>query len=89
MSVLRVSNLPSDTTEEALTTVFAAEGITVLRCDITRSGKDAFVTLNSGQDAETAIHQINGIQLGGQTLRVAHAPKQQADSPYGAGRYGE
>ena len=75
---LYVGNLPYQTDETALTTLFAAAGtvetVSVVRDMATgRARGFAFVEMGSDEEAQTAINQVNGVELGGRALTVNEA----------------
>jgi cold-inducible RNA-binding protein len=85
-----VGNLSYDTTEDELRNLFAQAG-TVTAVDLikdrdTGSSKGfAFVTMESMDDANKAIQQINGQSLGNRELRVSMARPREERS--GGGGY--
>jgi RNA recognition motif-containing protein len=87
---LYVGNLPYQTDETALETLFAqagaVESVSVVRDQATgRARGFAFVEMGSDEEAQTAINQINGVELGGRALTVNEArPK----TPGGGGGFG-
>jgi len=75
---LYVGNLPYQTDENALTTLFAQAGtvdtVSVVRDQATgRARGFAFVEMGSDEEAQSAINQINGVELGGRSLTVNEA----------------
>jgi cold-inducible RNA-binding protein len=80
---LYVGNLPYDTGEQDLQSLFAdagtVESVDVLRDSTTGRGRGfAFVLMGSDEDAQTAIARLNNHELGGRTLTVNEArPKLQ------------
>ncbi len=75
---LYVGNLPYDTDEQALTTLFAGAGtvdsVNVMRDMATgRARGFAFVEMASDEDAQKAIAQLNDHELGGRNLTVNEA----------------
>lgn len=75
---LFVGNLPYETMETDLETLFAQAGqvetVTVMRDRMTgRARGFAFVEMASDDDAQKAITQLNGHQLGGRALTVNEA----------------
>jgi RNA recognition motif-containing protein len=89
---LFVGNLPYETTEQDLESLFAQAGqvetVTVMRDRVTgRARGFAFVEMASDEDAQKAITQFNGHQLGGRALTVNEA-RPQAARPGGGGGYG-
>ena len=87
---LYVGNLPYQTDETALQSLFAqagaVESVSVVRDQATgRARGFAFVEMGSDEEAQAAISQINGVELGGRALTVNEArPK----TPGGGGGYG-
>jgi cold-inducible RNA-binding protein len=87
---LYVGNLPYQTDETALQTLFAqagnVESVSVVRDQATgRARGFAFVEMGSDEEAEAAINQVNGVELGGRALTVNEArPKTSG----GGGGYG-
>ena len=87
---LYVGNLPYQTDETALESLFAqagaVESVSVVRDQATgRARGFAFVEMGSDEEAQTAINQINGVELGGRALTVNEArPK----TPGGGGGFG-
>ena len=87
---LYVGNLPYQTDETALQSLFAqagaVESVSVVRDQATgRARGFAFVEMSSDEEAQAAISQINGVELGGRALTVNEArPK----TPGGGGGYG-
>ena len=75
---LYVGNLPYQTDETALQTLFAqagnVESVSVVRDMATgRARGFAFVEMGSDEEAEAAINQVNGVELGGRALTVNEA----------------
>jgi RNA recognition motif-containing protein len=75
---LYVGNLPYQTDEAALTELFAKAGtvdtVSVVRDMATgRARGFAFVEMGSDEEAQAAISQINGVDLGGRALTVNEA----------------
>jgi len=93
---LYVGNLPYDTDEQALQTLFAGAGtvesVSVMRDMATgRARGFAFVEMASDEDAQKAISMLNDHHLGGRNLTVNEAlPKPQGGGGggYGGGGYG-
>src|SRR5262245_50989360 len=86
---LFVGNLPYETMEQDLETLFgqagAVETVTVMRDRVTgRARGFAFIEMASDDDAQKAITQFNGHQLGGRALTVNEA-RPQASRPGGGG----
>ena len=88
---LYVGNLPYDTDEQALQTLFAGAGtvetVSVMRDMATgRARGFAFVEMASDEDAQKAISMLNDHDFGGRNLMVNEArPKPQGG---GGGGYG-
>ena|SRR5258708_10777836 len=88
---LYVGNLPYDTDEQALQTLFAGAGtvetVSVMRDMATgRARGFAFVEMASDEDAQKAIRMLNDQDFGGRNLMVNEArPKPQGG---GGGGYG-
>src|SRR5215208_6462758 len=89
---LFVGNLPFETAEDDLQALFsqagAVETVTVMRDRATgRARGFAFVEMGSDDDAQKAITQLNGHQLGGRALTVNEARPQAArpGGGYGGG----
>jgi RNA recognition motif-containing protein len=82
-SKLYVGNLPYDTGEQDLQTLFAGAGsvesVSVIRDMATgRARGFAFVEMSSDGDAQNAIRMLNNHDLGGRNLTVNEArPKTQ------------
>src|SRR5262245_35935692 len=86
---LFVGNLPYETMEQDLETLFGQAGqvetVSVMRDRVTgRARGFAFVEMASDEDAQKAITQFNGHQLGGRALTVNEA-RPQAARPGGGG----
>jgi RNA recognition motif-containing protein len=78
---LFVGNLPYETMEQDLETLFGqagqVESVTVMRDRVTgRARGFAFVEMASDGDAQNAITQFHGHQLGGRALTVNEARPQ-------------
>jgi RNA recognition motif-containing protein len=88
---LYVGNLPYDTGEQDLESLFAGAGtvesVSVMRDMATgRARGFAFVEMASDEDAQNAISQFNNYSLGGRNLTVNEArPKPQSSGGYGGG----
>ena len=88
---LYVGNLPYDTGEQDLESLFAAAGtvesVSVMRDMATgRARGFAFVEMASDEDAQNAISQFNNYSLGGRNLTGNEArPKPQSSGGYGGG----
>jgi RNA recognition motif-containing protein len=88
---LFVGNIPFETAEDELQALFSQAGtvetVTVMRDRATgRARGFAFVEMGSDDDAQKAISQFNGHQMGGRALTVNEARPQAARS--GGGGYG-
>ena len=75
---LYVGNLPYQTDETALQSLFAQAGtvetVSVVRDMATgRARGFAFVEMGSDEEAQQAIDQVNGVELGGRALTVNEA----------------
>ena len=86
---LFVGNLPYETMEQDLEALFAEAGqvetVSVMRDRMTgRARGFAFVEMASDEEAQKAITQLNGHQLGGRALTVNEARPQEA-RPGGGG----
>ena len=84
---LFVGNLPYETTEQDLEALFgqagAVETVTVVRDRMTgRARGFAFVEMANDEDAQKAMTQLNGHQLGGRALTVNEA---RPEVPRGGG----
>ena len=87
---LFVGNLPYETTEQDLEALFgqagAVETVTVVRDRMTgRARGFAFVEMANDEDAQKAMSQFNGHQLGGRALTVNEA---RPEAPRGGGGFG-
>ncbi len=91
---LYVGNLPYDTGEQDLESLFAAAGtvesVSVMRDMATgRARGFAFVEMASDEDAQNAISQFNNYSLGGRNLTVNEArPKTEGGGGGGRGGAG-
>ena len=84
-----MGNLPYETMEQDLEALFGEAGqveiVSVMRDRMTgRARGFAFVEMASEEDAQKAITQLNGHQLGGRALTVNEARPQEA-RPGGGG----
>ncbi len=89
---LFVGNLPYETMEQDLETLFGQAGqvetVSVMRDRVTgRARGFAFVEMASDDDAQKAITQLSGHQMGGRALTVNEARPQVA-RPGGGGGFG-
>jgi RNA recognition motif-containing protein len=86
---LYVGNLSYQTTEDELRTLFAQAGtvnaVEVIKDRDTGSSKGfAFITMNSQEEANAAITQMNGRSVGNRELRVSVA-RPREERPQGGG----
>jgi RNA recognition motif-containing protein len=86
---LYVGNLPYDTAENQLQDLFAqagaVESVKVMRDMATgRARGFAFVEMSSDDEAQTAISQLNGQDLGGRALTVNEA-RPKTEGSFGGG----
>ena len=87
---LYVGNLPYDTDEQALQTLFGTAGtvetVSVMRDMATgRARGFAFVEMASDEDAQKAISMLNDTDLGGRNLMVNEARPKPAGGGGGRG----
>jgi cold-inducible RNA-binding protein len=91
---LYVGNLPYNTTEQDLQSLFAAAGsvdsVNVVRDMATgRARGFAFVEMASDEEARQAISQLNDRDFGGRNLTVNEArPKESSGGGFGGGGNG-
>jgi RNA recognition motif-containing protein len=90
---LYVGNLPYDTTEDDLRTLFAQAGtvasVAVIKDrDTGRSKGFGFVEMGSQADAQNAVTKFNSYRLGDRTLTVNPARPREERSGGGGGGYG-
>jgi len=90
MKNLYVGNLPHNTSEAELRTVFEAHGAVekvslVTDRETGRSRGFAFVEMSDASEADKAIALLNGTDLGGRPLTVNEA-KPKADRPRSGGQ---
>jgi cold-inducible RNA-binding protein len=90
---LYVGNLPFETTENDLQTLFASAGtvetVNVIRDrDTGRARGFAFVEMANAGDAQNAITQLNEKPFGGRNLTVNEARPQAARGGFGGGGNG-
>ena len=88
---LYVGNLPYDTSEQDLHSLFGGVGtvdsVNVMRDMATgRARGFAFVEMASEQEAQSAVSTLNNYSLGGRNLTVNEArPKPQGSGGFGGG----
>ena len=90
---LYVGNLPYDTDEQALQTLFASAGtvetVSVMRDMATgRARGFAFVEMATDEDAQKAIDKLHNVDFGGRNLTVNEAKPMPARSGGGGGGFG-
>jgi RNA recognition motif-containing protein len=89
---LYVGNLPYQTDENELQTLFATAGtvetVSVVRDQATgRARGFGFVEMGSDEEAQTAISKLNNADLGGRSIMVNEArPKTAGGGGFGGGR---
>jgi len=89
---LYVGNLPFDVDEAQLRTLFVGGGRTVTEVklvtdrDTGRPRGFAFVEMGSQEDANAAVQELNGTELGGRALTVNEA--RERESRGGGGGFG-
>ncbi len=95
---LYVANLSYQTSESELEEVFQQAGTVssvqiVMDRDTNRSRGFGFITMGSDAEAQTAIEQLNGKDLGGRELRVSEARPREDRPPqkrsFGGGDRGD
>ena len=89
MKRIYVGGLPYSATEEDLENLFATAGqvkeVSIITDRYTGQAKGfGFVEMNSDTEADAAISQLNGTQMGGRTLTVNEA-KPREERPRGGG----
>jgi cold-inducible RNA-binding protein len=87
---LYVGNLPYDTSDQDLQTLFAAAGtvetVTVMRDSATgRARGFAFVEMATDEEAQTAIRQLADQTFGGRQLTVNEARPKESSGGGGGG----
>lgn len=93
-SKLYVGNLPYSATEDELNSIFSSAGavtsVAIIKDRETgRSKGFAFIEMASADDAQKAITQLNGRDMGGRDLRVSIArPREEGGGGGGRGGYG-
>jgi RNA recognition motif-containing protein len=90
---LYVGNLPYETSDQDLQTLFAAAGtvesVNVMRDTATgRARGFAFVEMSTDEEAQAAIRQLADYNLGGRTLTVNEARPKSESGGGGGGRGG-
>jgi cold-inducible RNA-binding protein len=90
MRKLYVGNLPYDTAETQLQDLFAQAGtvdtVSVVRDNATgRARGFGFVEMGTDEEAQAAINQLNGYELGGRALTVNEARPKTAGGGGGFG----
>ena len=89
---LYVGNLSFETTENDLQDLFAQHGkvseVSLMMDRMTGKSRGfAFVTMNDGTEANTAMTALNGKEVGGRTLTVNEArAREERPRPYGGDR---
>lgn len=88
---LYVGNLPYETSDQDLQTLFAAAGtvesVNVMRDTATgRARGFAFVEMSTDEEAQAAIRQLADYNLGGRTLTVNEARPKSESGGGGGGR---
>jgi RNA recognition motif-containing protein len=91
---LYVGNLPYETDETQLQSMFAAAGtvdtVSVVRDKMTgRARGFAFVEMSSDEEAQEAIRQFNTADFGGRAMTVNEAKPQTDRSNFGGQRRSE
>lgn len=87
---LYVGNLAYSTTEDELKQIFSEFGtvdsVTVIKDRFTGQSKGfGFVEMPNQQEAEAAIKELDGADLGGRKLRVNEARPREGGGPGGGG----
>ncbi len=91
---LYVGNLPFDVDESQLRTLFAGGGRSVTEVKMVtdrETGRPrgfAFVEMGSQADANAAVQELNGKELGGRALTVNEARERESRGGFGGGRSG-
>ena len=90
---LYVGNLPYDTAEQDLQSLFAEAGtvdsVNVMRDMATgRARGFAFVEMGTDEEAQAAIGKFNDYQLGGRNLTVNEAKPKTGGGGFGGGGFG-
>jgi RNA recognition motif-containing protein len=91
---LYVGNLPFDVDESQLRTLFAGGGRSVTEVkmitdrDTGRPRGFAFVEMGSQEDAQAAVRELNGTQMGGRALTVNEAREREQSRGGSGGGYG-
>ena len=89
MTTIYVGNLPFSATEDEVRKLFERHGTVesvklVMDRETGRPRGFGFVDM-SASDAQTAIQQTNGFQMGGRPLRVNEAQERPARAPHPSG----
>ena len=91
---LYVGNLPFSVEESELRSLFEQNSRTVEEVKLISDRETGrprgfgFVEMGSSQDADSAIRELNGYELGGRTLTVNEARERSARGGGGGGRGG-
>ncbi len=91
---LYVGNLPFEVDESQLRTLFTGGGRSVTEVKMVtdrETGRPrgfAFVEMGSQEDANAAIRELNGTELGGRALTVNEARERESRGGFGGGRSG-
>lgn len=88
---LYVGNLPFNVDEAQLRTLFAGEGRTVSEIKLITDRETGqprgfgFVEMGSQADADAAVRELNGKDLGGRALTVNEARERESRGSFGGG----
>ena len=87
-----VGNLSAETTEDGLTAAFSAfgqvESVRIIRDQASGKSKGfGFVAMQNEQEAQTAINEMNGKELNGQTIKVEKG-REKTETVRGGNRHG-
>ena len=91
---LYVGNLPFDVDETQLRTLFVGAGREVTEVkiitdrDTGRARGFAFVEMGSQADAQAAVRELSGTEMGGRALTVNEARERESRGGSGGGGYG-
>jgi RNA recognition motif-containing protein len=90
---LYVGNLPYETSDQDLQTLFAGVGtvdsVSVMRDMATgRARGFAFVEMGTDEEAQAAINALNNYELGGRNLAVNEARPKTSSGAFGGGGNG-